>query len=139
MSASETMVEAWTERCGFSCYVLLCSGAERKNCDGLRTSRISILPPGLPNVCGKFSHDRTACEGKQHRNVTRGHNDDNTEIKIWAVNMNFDRSCGLVARVPGYRSSGPAFGSRLYQVFWGIVGLERGPLSLVSITEELRA
>jgi hypothetical protein len=29
------------------------------------------------------------------------------------------------------------FNSRRYQIFWEIVGLERGPLSLVSTTEEL--
>jgi hypothetical protein len=29
------------------------------------------------------------------------------------------------------------FDSRRYQVFWEVVGLERGPLSLVSTTEEL--
>jgi hypothetical protein len=29
------------------------------------------------------------------------------------------------------------FDSRLYQIFWELVGLERGPLSLVSTTEEL--
>jgi hypothetical protein len=37
----------------------------------------------------------------------------------------------------GYRSRGPGFDSRRYQIFWGVVGLERDPLSLVSITEEL--
>jgi hypothetical protein len=41
---------------------------------------------------------------------------------------------GLVVRVPGYRSKGPGFDSRRYQIFWEVVGLERGPLSLVSIT-----
>jgi hypothetical protein len=40
-------------------------------------------------------------------------------------------------RVPGYRSTGPGFDSRRYQIFWEVVGLERGPLSLVSTTEEL--
>jgi hypothetical protein len=30
-----------------------------------------------------------------------------------------------------------AFDSRRYQIFWEVVGLERGPLSLVSTTEEL--
>jgi hypothetical protein len=45
--------------------------------------------------------------------------------------------CGLVIRVPGYRSRGPEFDSRRYQSFWEVVGLERGPLSLVSTTEEL--
>jgi hypothetical protein len=29
------------------------------------------------------------------------------------------------------------FDSRSYQIFWKIVGLERGPLNLVRITEEL--
>jgi hypothetical protein len=31
----------------------------------------------------------------------------------------------------------PGFYSRHYQIFWEVVGLERGPLSLVSTTEEL--
>jgi hypothetical protein len=31
----------------------------------------------------------------------------------------------------------PGFDSRCYQIFWEVVGLERGPLSLVSTTEEL--
>jgi hypothetical protein len=43
-----------------------------------------------------------------------------------------DRLCGLVVRVPDYR-----FDSRHYQIFWEVVGLEGGPLSLVSTTEEL--
>jgi hypothetical protein len=42
-----------------------------------------------------------------------------------------DRLCGLVVRVPGYRSRGPVS----IPISW--VGLERGPLSLVSTTEEL--
>jgi hypothetical protein len=33
--------------------------------------------------------------------------------------------------------SPPGFDSRRYQIFWEVVGLERGPLSLVRITEEL--
>jgi hypothetical protein len=41
-----------------------------------------------------------------------------------------DRLCGLVVRVP-------VFDSRRYQIFWEVVGLERGPLSLVRIIEEL--
>jgi hypothetical protein len=48
-----------------------------------------------------------------------------------------DRLCGLVARVPGYRSRGTGYDSRRYQIFWKVVGLERGPLSLVRIIEEL--
>jgi hypothetical protein len=45
--------------------------------------------------------------------------------------------CGLVVRVPGYRSRGPGFDSRRYHIFWVVVGLKWGPLSLVSIIEEL--
>jgi hypothetical protein len=48
-----------------------------------------------------------------------------------------DRLCGLVVRVPGYRSRGPGFDSRRYQIFWEVVGLERGPLSLVRIIDQL--
>jgi hypothetical protein len=49
----------------------------------------------------------------------------------------FDRLCGLVVRVSGYRSRGPGFDSRRFQIFWETAGLERGPLSLVRTTEEL--
>jgi hypothetical protein len=45
--------------------------------------------------------------------------------------------CGLVVRVPGYRSRSPRFDSRRYRIFWEVVGLERGPLSLLSTTVEL--
>jgi hypothetical protein len=38
-------------------------------------------------------------------------------------------------RVSGYRSRGPGFDSRRFQIFWDAVGLERGPLSLVSTRE----
>jgi hypothetical protein len=41
-----------------------------------------------------------------------------------------------VVRVPGYRSGGPGFDSRALQEK-KVVVLERGPLSLVSPTEEL--
>jgi hypothetical protein len=46
-----------------------------------------------------------------------------------------DRLCGLVVRVLGYRSGGP--GSIPGTNRKKVVGLERGPLSLVSTTEEL--
>jgi hypothetical protein len=42
-----------------------------------------------------------------------------------------------VVRVPGYRSGGPGFHSRRYQIFLEVVGLERGLLSLMMIIEEL--
>jgi hypothetical protein len=48
----------------------------------------------------------------------------------------FDRLCGLVVRVPAYRSRGPGFDSRALQGK-KIVGLERSTISLVSTTLEL--
>jgi hypothetical protein len=42
-----------------------------------------------------------------------------------------------VVRVPDYRSRGPGFDSGRYQIFWEVVVLERGTLSLVRITEKL--
>ena len=49
----------------------------------------------------------------------------------------FDRLCGLVVRVSVYRYRDPGFDPRRYQIFWVVVGLERGPLSLVRSIEEL--
>jgi hypothetical protein len=51
--------------------------------------------------------------------------------------MAWDVLCGLVVRVPGYRYRGPGFDSQRYQIFREVVGLERGPLSVVSTIEEL--
>jgi hypothetical protein len=48
-----------------------------------------------------------------------------------------DCLCGLVVRVPGYRSRGPEFDSWRYHIFWEVVVLEHGPLKLVSTIEEL--
>jgi hypothetical protein len=47
-----------------------------------------------------------------------------------------DRLCGLVVRVLGYRSGGPGSIPGITRKK-KVVGLERGPLSLLSITEEL--
>jgi hypothetical protein len=43
----------------------------------------------------------------------------------------------LVVRVPGFRSSGLGFDSRHYQIFLVVVVLERGPLSVLRINEEV--
>ena len=53
-----------------------------------------------------------------------------TYIHIIYIYTN-DRLCGLVVRVSGYRYRGPGFDPRRYQIFWVLVRLERGPLSLV--------
>jgi hypothetical protein len=55
---------------------------------------------------------------------------------LMRLRIKSDRPCGLVVRVLDYRSMGPEFDSRHYQKK-KVVGLERGPLSLMSTTEEL--
>jgi hypothetical protein len=45
--------------------------------------------------------------------------------------------CGLVVAVPGYRSRGLGFDYRRYQRCCEVLGLERGPFTLVRIIEEL--
>jgi hypothetical protein len=52
------------------------------------------------------------------------------------INKEGDLICCLVVRVLGYRSGGPGFDSR-YCLKIKVMGLERGPLSLESTTEEL--
>jgi hypothetical protein len=52
-------------------------------------------------------------------------------LQMWSL----IRLCGLVVRVLGYRSGGP--GSIPGTTRKKVLGLERGPLSLVSTTEEL--
>jgi hypothetical protein len=59
----------------------------------------------------------------------------NLVVIFAAVVHGVDRLCGLVVRVLGYRSGGP--GSIPDTTPKKIVCLERGPLSLVSTTEEL--
>jgi hypothetical protein len=44
----------------------------------------------------------------------------------------------LFKQVSGYISRGPRFDSLRFQIFWEAAGLEWGPLSLVSTTEEPR-
>jgi hypothetical protein len=48
-----------------------------------------------------------------------------------------DRLCGLVVSSSWIQIQGSGFDSRRYEIFWEVVGLERGPLSLMSTTEEL--
>jgi hypothetical protein len=62
----------------------------------------------------------------------------NANILKTAKTVKFsDHLCGLVVRVPGYRAGSPGFDSRALQEMKKVLGLERGPLSLVSTTEEL--
>jgi hypothetical protein len=57
-------------------------------------------------------------------------------VRIFTAVHEMDRLCGLAVRVLGYRSGGPGSipGTTRKK---NVVGLERGPLSLVSTTEEL--
>jgi hypothetical protein len=48
-----------------------------------------------------------------------------------------DRLCGLVFRVPGYRSRVLGFDSQSDQIFLEVVALDWGPLRLVRTIEEL--
>jgi hypothetical protein len=56
-------------------------------------------------------------------------------VHISLISVIADRLCGLVVRVLGYRSGGP--GSIPDTTRKKVVGLERGPLNLVSTSEEL--
>jgi hypothetical protein len=56
--------------------------------------------------------------------------------KYFTDSASKDRLCGLVVKVSGYRSRGPGFDYRRFQIFLEAAGLERGPLSLVRTTEE---
>jgi hypothetical protein len=57
---------------------------------------------------------------------------------MMCVVFQFDRLCGLVVRVLGYRSGGPgSIPGTTKKKKKRVVGLELGPLSLVSTTEEL--
>jgi hypothetical protein len=58
------------------------------------------------------------------------------EISVGLIIIRINWLCGLVVRVPGYRSRGSGFDSHQYPIFWEVVGLERSPLSLVSVIEE---
>jgi hypothetical protein len=86
-------------------------------------------------------HFRGTCRLHLQRWVSKARNQRqarNSPVIIFASYcIRPDRLCGLVVRVPGYRSRVPGFDSLRYQTFWEVVGLERGPLRLVRIIEEL--
>jgi hypothetical protein len=56
---------------------------------------------------------------------------------IYRRSISGDHLCGLVVRVSGYRSRDAGFNSRRYHIFWEAVYVEKVPLSLVRIIEEL--
>ena len=88
------------------CYKKLGRGSGKSE---LSTQHVQTLPNFSPDIGPKF---RGFSPRANHTDHT-------------------DRLCGLVVRVSGYRYRGPGFDPRRYQIFWVVVGLERGPLSLV--------
>jgi hypothetical protein len=58
-------------------------------------------------------------------------------LLLWSTYSLPHRLCDLVVRPLAYRTRGPWSHSRRCQIFRIAVGLERVPLSLVRITEEL--
>jgi hypothetical protein len=56
---------------------------------------------------------------------------------ILLSSVGIDRLCGLVIRVIGYRFTGPGSIPGSTRFFCEVVGLERGPHSLVNTTEKL--
>ena len=49
----------------------------------------------------------------------------NFNLSLFSHYINFDRLCGLVVRVSGYRYRGSGFDRRRYQIFRVVVGLVR--------------
>jgi hypothetical protein len=58
-------------------------------------------------------------------------------LSLFICGLMADRLCGLVGRVSGCRPRGAGLDSWRYQIFCVAVDLERAPLSLVKINEEL--
>jgi hypothetical protein len=56
---------------------------------------------------------------------------------FFALDMACDRLCGIVVKVPGYKSRDHGFDYQRYHIFRQVVGLEQGPISLARITEDL--
>jgi hypothetical protein len=61
---------------------------------------------------------------------------DMTTLRINFMYCIQDRLCGS-GQSSWLQIQRSGFDSRCYQIFWEVVGLERGPLSIVSTTEEL--
>jgi hypothetical protein len=113
---------------------------------------LSFLLLATPAVMDKFlsgynrkERDNGAETQLKYRNGIYTHTYIHVYISKWRKydqNLNnvvlfLDRFSGLVVRVPDYRPRSPGFDSRRYKTFWEVMGLERGPLSLVSTIEEL--
>jgi hypothetical protein len=74
--------------------------------------------------------------GREHSEYLSSAANPGNAVRITVYEVD-DRFCVLVVRVPAYRFRSPRFDSRRYRIFLEEVSLERGPLSLVRIIEEL--
>jgi hypothetical protein len=105
------------------CIMCLCYPVCRQRpCNGL------LHHPRSPTV---YSIKKLKTRPRPNNQLYSHNNNNNNNNKL-----GLDRLCGLAVRVLGYRSGGPGSipsTTRKKKV----VGLERGPLSLVSTTEEL--
>jgi hypothetical protein len=57
--------------------------------------------------------------------------------QLYVMQRKVDHLCDLVVRVSGYKSRDPGSIPSATRFSWEVLSLERGPLSLVSTTEEL--
>jgi hypothetical protein len=123
-------------------YIRLCLA---KYVGGVEAKEINIVQQ---NVCNDYEKWTVNCKGIKLMNrlwvlffcisinfridtISKCH------FEFIMIFHNFDRLWGLVVRVPGCESRGPGFDSLRYQIFRVAAGLERGPLGLMRINEEL--
>ena len=99
------------------------------------SSIISFAPGPKDGLCPSGFHTRTVHEINSYLCYTTDPSQPPSFDKLSKHSL--DRLCGLVVRVSGYRYRGPGLDPRCYQIFWVVVGLERGPLNLVRSIEEL--
>jgi hypothetical protein len=94
---------------------------------------LSSLSPFQRQMQMKFCRNHTfnvRLQGRLH-SICSGRSQETTSSNLGRVRniilplVYSDRLCGLVVRVPGYRSWGPELNFRRWQIFWEVVGLER--------------
>jgi hypothetical protein len=140
----------WNMHTGFEEFAAVTVNSSGTQCRAvwrkLTDFRINIWPPSsrlrvsqtrnYVNHRVSFIYRTTRRYGPQVRSIQMHFNSCN-----WICNrmkLVGDRLCGLVVRVLGYRSGGPGSIPGTTRIKKKkVVGLERGPLSLVSTTEEL--
>jgi hypothetical protein len=113
----------------------VCSSHLQCSCaDGL-SRRIGSLTAPIPTAplspfIGFTLFTRSACfypEGNFYQ-TAQSHILQNSMKRQWnQLNTTWGmKQTASVVRVPGYRSRGPGFDSRHYQIFWEVVGMKKG-------------